>query len=74
MRDRMAQIPIAGILMAASVVFGQRASARQATPAAQTGSATVAEALGKLGLKMEKTRANVEDLVVERVEKMLTEN
>ncbi len=38
------------------------------------GGATVAEALGKLGLKLEKRRANVEQLVVDHMEKMPTKN
>ena len=39
-----------------------------------TGDSTVSDALGKLGLKLEKTKANVEQLVIDHVEKAATEN
>ena len=39
-----------------------------------TGDSTVSEALGKLGLRLEKSKADVEQLVVDHVEKSPTEN
>jgi uncharacterized protein (TIGR03435 family) len=39
-----------------------------------TGDSTVADALGKLGLKMQGTKADVEQLVIDHVEKAATEN
>lgn len=47
-----------------------------AGPAASdpTGDSTVSDALGKLGLKLEKSKAMVEQLVVDHVEKTATEN
>jgi len=38
------------------------------------GDSTVSDALGKLGLKLEKSRANIEQLIVDHVEKSATEN
>ncbi len=38
------------------------------------GDSTVSEALAKIGLKLEKTRANVQELMVDHVEKTATEN
>ena len=39
-----------------------------------TGNSTIADALGKQGLKLEKTKAMVEQLIVDHVEKTPTEN
>jgi uncharacterized protein (TIGR03435 family) len=38
------------------------------------GSSTVSDALGKLGLKLERSKANIQQLVVDHVEKVPTEN
>jgi uncharacterized protein (TIGR03435 family) len=43
-------------------------------PPDPTGNSTIAEALGKQGLKFEKTKAMVEQLIVDHVEKTATEN
>jgi uncharacterized protein (TIGR03435 family) len=39
-----------------------------------SGDTTVSDALQKLGLKLEKSKANLEQLVVDHVEKLPTEN
>jgi len=43
-------------------------------PADPSGNSTIAEALGKQGLKLEKTKAMVQQLIVDHVEKTPTEN
>jgi uncharacterized protein (TIGR03435 family) len=43
-------------------------------PSDPGGGATVSDALDKLGLKLEKSRAKVDRLIVDHVEKMPTEN
>jgi len=43
-------------------------------PSDPSGDSTVSDALGKLGLKLEKSKAMVEQLVVDHVEKTATEN
>jgi len=45
-----------------------------AAPSDPSGDSTVSDALGKLGLKLEKSKAMVEQLVVDHVEKTATEN
>ena len=45
-----------------------------AGPSDPNGGSTVSEALGKLGLKLEKSKAMVEQLVIDHVEKAATEN
>jgi uncharacterized protein (TIGR03435 family) len=56
------------------VQTGPAASGTGPVPSDPSGDSTVSDALGKLGLKLEKTKANVEQLVVDHVEKAATEN
>ena len=56
------------------VQTGPAASGTGPVPSDPSGDSTVSDALGKLGLKLEKTKANVEQLVVDHVEKVATEN
>ena len=43
-------------------------------PSEPTGDSTVSDALGKLGLKLERTKANIQQLIVDHVEKTATDN
>jgi uncharacterized protein (TIGR03435 family) len=47
---------------------------RDAGASDPSGNSTVADALGKLGLKLERTKANVEQLVLDHAEKLPSEN